>query len=91
MFSLCSDLDSEIRACINVLRSADIFVPKPLTEDIEMKRKRLIVMIGPVVAAILAFRPVKTFIDIDICLDRGGAWDEQTETCVGFRPDNERR
>jgi len=48
MFSLCSDLDSEIRACINVLRSADIFVPKPLTEDIEMKRKRLIVMIGPV-------------------------------------------
>ena len=33
----------------------------------------------------------QNFFDIDRCLDLGGAWDEQTETCMGLRLEYERR
>ena len=53
--------------------------------DIEVARRLAVILaIGMLLAAILAFRPLKNFIDSDICLDRGGAWKKQTGTCVGI-------
>ena len=47
------------------------------------RRVLVIVVVAGTLAAIFAIRPLKTFLDIDACLDQGGAWEKQTGTCVG--------
>jgi len=55
MFSLCSLLEGG-----DSNEEAGISVPESCREDIEMKWKRLILLIGLAMAIILAFGPVKT-------------------------------
>jgi hypothetical protein len=51
-----------------------------------MKRGAVvIVIIVTILSAIFAIRSLKNFLDVDTCLDRGGAWEDQTSTCVGAR------
>jgi hypothetical protein len=42
----------------------------------------VIVVIVATLAAIFAILSLKSFFDVDACLDRGGAWDKQASTCV---------
>jgi hypothetical protein len=48
------------------------------------KRAAVFAFVGILATAFLAgvcWHPVREFLRIDRCLDRGGAWDYQTDTC----------
>ena len=47
------------------------------------RRVAIFAVIVTALAAIFAIRPIKNFLDADACLDRGGAWEKQTSTCIG--------
>jgi hypothetical protein len=47
------------------------------------RRGAVLVIIVATLSAIFAVRSLKNFLDVDACLDRGGAWDKQASICVG--------
>lgn len=49
------------------------------------RRVAVIVVIVATLAALFSVHLLKNFVDVDACLDRGGAWEKQTSTCVGMR------
>jgi hypothetical protein len=52
-----------------------------------MRRKVVIALAIVVVAALLLAPRVRRFLAIDGCLDHGGAWNYERDTCEGARPE----